>query len=312
MRSLPLPEPLPDIRRGAVLGHPIGHSQSPAMHNAAYTVLGAPFAYTAYDLQVPQLAAFLDQVRAHGSWFGLSVTMPLKNAAVDLMDTLTPVAAALGAVNTIVITTDDAGHAHLLGDNTDVAGIYNSLRHAGVGERPRAAILGGGGTAVSAIAALAHLQAVEITVFVRNLEKSAGTLEVAATLGAAVVLESFDGAAAKLAGYDVVISTLPPHGADALAEEFAAAGNDVAGALLLDVAYDPWPSALGQAWEGAGGTVVAGIEMLLYQGVEQVKLFSAAGGFGELDTVQVRDVINVMCDAIGVHRRDSHEQNMAG
>ncbi|MDD0858303.1 hypothetical protein NHF46_12030 [Arthrobacter alpinus] len=115
MRSLPLPEPLPDIRRGAVLGHPIGHSQSPAMHNAAYTVLGAPFAYTAYDLQVPQLAAFLDQVRAHGSWFGLSVTMPLKNAAVDLMDTLTPVAAALGAVNTIVITTDDAGHAHLLG-----------------------------------------------------------------------------------------------------------------------------------------------------------------------------------------------------
>ncbi|MDD0858302.1 hypothetical protein NHF46_12025 [Arthrobacter alpinus] len=88
----------------------------------------------------------------------------------------------------------------------------------------------------------------EITVFVRNLEKSAGTLEVAATLGAAVVLESFDGAAAKLAGYDVVISTLPPHGADALAAEFAAAGNDVAGALLLDVAYDPWPSALGQAW----------------------------------------------------------------
>lgn len=300
------------MRQGAVLGHPIGHSQSPAMHNAAYTVLGAPFAYTAYDLQVPQLAAFLDQVRTDGTWYGLSVTMPLKNAAVDLMDTLTPVAAALGAVNTIVITTDDAGHAHLLGDNTDVAGISNSLRHAGVGERPRAAILGGGGTAVAAIAALAHLHAVEITVFVRNFAKAAGILEVAATLGAAVVLESFDGAAAKLAGYDVVISTLPPRGADGLAAEFATAGEAVAGALLLDVAYDPWPSALGQAWEGAGGTVVAGIEMLLYQGVEQVKLFSVAGGFGELDTAQVGDVINVMCDAIGVHRRDSHEQNMAG
>ncbi|WP_308470629.1 shikimate dehydrogenase [Arthrobacter sp. N199823] len=312
MRFLPQQEPLPDIRQGAVLGHPIGHSQSPAMHNAAYTVLGAPFAYTAYDLQVPQLAAFLDQVRTDGTWYGLSVTMPLKNAAVDLMDTLTPVAAALGAVNTIVITTDDAGHSHLLGDNTDVAGIFNSLRHAGLGERPRAAILGGGGTAVSAIAALAHLHAVEITVFVRNFAKAAGILEVAATLGAAVVLESFDGAAAKLAGYDVVISTLPPRGADGLAAEFATAGEAVAGALLLDVAYDPWPSALGQAWEGAGGTVVAGIEMLLYQGVEQVKLFSVAGGFGELDTAQVGDVINVMCDAIGVHRRDSHEQNMAG
>lgn len=282
------------------------------MHNAAYAVLGANFAYQAIDVEITGLAALVARVRAEGGWYGLSVTMPLKNAAVDLVDELTPVAAALGAVNTIVCTTDDAGPAHLVGDNTDVPGIVNSLRHAGVGERPRAAILGGGGTAVSAIAALDALDAVCIDVFVRNMAKSAGTLGVAEKLGAAVELKSFDGAAQALAGYDVVISTLPPRGADGLAQDFGQRNQAVDGALLLDVAYDPWPTAIGLAWEAAGGTVVAGIEMLLYQGVEQVRLFTAAGGFGDLDTDQLGDVINVMCDAIGVQRRNPYEQNMAG
>ncbi|AIY00564.1 shikimate 5-dehydrogenase [Arthrobacter sp. PAMC 25486] len=294
------------------MGHPIGHSKSPAMHNAAYAVLGAELPYQAIDVQIPALAALVARVRTDGNWYGLSVTMPLKNAAVDLVDELTPVAAALGAVNTIVCTTDDAGRTHLVGDNTDVPGIVNSLRHAGVGERPRAAILGGGGTAVSAIAALAHLDAAAIDLYVRNPQKAAGTLDVAQKLGTAVDLESFDQAAQRLAGYDVVISTLPPHGADGLAKEFLRTGPAVAGALLLDVAYDPWPSELGLAWEQAGGTVVAGIEMLLYQGVEQVRLFTAAAGFGRLDTEQLGDVINVMCDAIGVPRRNPYEQNMAG
>lgn len=297
---------------GAVLGHPIGHSKSPALHNAAYRLIGANFNYTAIDVQVPALAGLLERVRAEGNWYGLSVTMPLKNEAHDLVDTLTPVAAALGAVNTIVCTTDDAGQAHLLGDNTDVAGIVNALRHAGVRENPRAAILGGGGTAVSAIAALAALGATDTTLFVRDAAKAADTLEVAARVGTAASLEPYTGAAAALAGFDVVISTLPPHGPDALAAEFARTGERVDGALLLDVAYDPWPSALGQAWEACGGTVVAGIEMLLYQGVEQVKLFAEAGGYGTAATDSEGDVINVMCDALGVARRNPHKQNMAG
>ncbi|WP_425861622.1 shikimate dehydrogenase [Arthrobacter sp. TWP1-1] len=298
-------------RQGAVLGHPIGHSQSPALHNAAYKALGVNFSYRAIDVEAPDLAALMAQVRSDGDWYGLSVTMPLKNAAVDLVDELTPVARTLGAVNTIIATTDDAGATFLRGDNTDVAGIVNALRHAGVGERPRAAILGGGGTAVSAIAALVDLDATEIVVFVRDPAKAAGTLEVAVALDAPASLASFDGAATNLGGFDVVISTLPPRAADGLAAEFAASAEETDG-ILLDVAYDPWPSALAQAWESRGGTVVAGIEMLLYQGVEQVKLFAEAGGYGTIATDKQGDVINVMCDAIGVHRRKPYEQNMAG
>lgn len=301
-----------DPLRGAVLGHPIGHSKSPALHNAAYAALGADLGYSAIDVQESALEGFLAQVRAEKHWYGLSVTMPLKNVAVGLMDELTPTARALGAVNTIVCTQTPAGVTHLRGDNTDVAGLVNALRHAGVAERPRAAILGGGGTAVSAVAALVQLGAPEITVFVRNLAKGSDVLAVAANLGVAISVELFDGAADALEGFDVVISTLPPRGADALAHAFAAQGAAVDGALLLDAAYDPWPSALAQAWEQAGGVVVAGIEMLLYQGVEQVKLFTVAAGYSVLDTEQVGDVMDVMCDAIGVHRRAPHEQNMAG
>jgi shikimate dehydrogenase len=67
--------------------------------------------------------------------------------------------------------------------------------------------------------------------------------------------------------------------------------------LLLDVAYDPWPSALAAAWERAGGVVVHGLEMLLYQAIEQVRLFLPEAG------PLPHDVINRMCDAIGIARR---------
>ncbi|MGA7204139.1 MAG: shikimate dehydrogenase [Specibacter sp.] len=293
--------------QGAVLGHPIGHSKSPAMHRAAYAALEIPYTYGAFDLEVAELAAFLRQVRTEAGWYGLSVTMPLKNEAAALVDQLTPVARALGSVNTVVVSATDDGGTHLLGENTDVAGIVNALRNVGVGERPRAAVLGGGGTAVAAVAALAALGAPMVDVYVRNPAKAAPTLKVARDLGVPAQLVSFDGAADALAGYGVVISTLPPHGADGLAAQVDAAGPDTSGACLLDVAYDPWPSALARVWESGGGMVVPGIEMLLYQGVEQVKLFAAAGGFPDRLAGRTRELTNVMCDALGLARRPPHE-----
>jgi len=126
---------------------------------------------------------------------------------------------------------------------------------------------------------------------------------VARRLGVPAQLLPFEAAAGALAGYDVVVSTLPPHGADALAREFSSHPADVSGRCLLDVAYDPWPSALAAAWEGRGGSVVPGIEMLLYQGVEQVKLFARAGGHQDRLTGRAADIVNVMCDALGLARR---------
>ena len=95
---------------------------------------------------------------------------------------------------------------------------------------------------------------------------------------------------------DVVISTLPPRAADGLASELAGMQARTAG-VLLDVAYDPWPSRIASVWQDGGGSVVPGLEMLLYQAVEQVRLFSRRGE--EVNAA----VIDVMCDAVGLPRR---------
>lgn len=289
------------------MGHPIGHSKSPALHNAAYTALELDYTYTAIDVQKFEFAPFLARVRTESSWYGLSVTMPLKNSAAALADDLTDAARALGAANTLVMTDGDDGVTHVLGDNTDVTGIINALIHAGVCARPRAAVLGGGGTAASAVAAFSVLGAIGVDVYVRNPEKAVALEDVAQNVGVEVRILRFDDAAQSLGGYDAVISTLPPHAGDPLAEKMLRSLESVAGACLLDVAYDPWPSALAQAWAHHGGTVVPGIEMLLYQGVEQAKLFVAAGGNADCMQGRTAEILNVMCNALGLARRPPHE-----
>ncbi len=293
-------------RFGAVLGHPIAHSKSPALHAAAYRQLGLDFSYSAEDLQPGDLDGFVQRVRSDGNWFGLSVTMPLKTAIVPLLDAVHGVAATLGVVNTVVSErTANTGPpaVRLTGYNTDVAGILNALQHAGVLGRPTAAILGGGGTAVAAVAALKDLDAPGVDIFVRDAARSSAAARTAAVVGLTHRLRPWTEAAAALARYDVVISTLPPHAADGLAAELPSAGTG--GKLLLDVAYDPWPSAIAAAWEERGGTTVPGLEMLLYQAVEQVRLFTSAG-VGGRDGAGLADqagLVNAMCDAVGLPRR---------
>ena len=103
-------------------------------------------------------------------------------------------------------------------------------------------------------------------------------------------------AVAAMAGADVVISTLPPRAADGMAAEIEGWARQTSG-VLLDVAYDPWPSRIAAVWQAGGGTVVPGLEMLLYQAVEQVRHFTGR------DEAASAEVIDVMCDAVGAPRR---------
>jgi len=285
--------------RAAVLGHPISHSKSPALHRAAYAQLGAELAYEAIDVTVDALPGFMAGVRGDGRWRGLSVTMPLKSAMAAEVDEIRGVARQLGVINTVAFETGPTT-ARLIGYNTDVAGIVNALRYAGVPAEPSAAILGGGGTAAAAVAALKELGAPAATVFVRDVGRAAEARAAAAAVGLALDVLPLAAAAPVLAAADVVVSTFPPRAADPLAAELAAAfapNGGTAGRVLLDVAYDPWPSRIAAAWTEAGGRVVPGLEMLLYQAVEQVRLFT--GFAGPLPA----EVIDVMCDAVGAPRR---------
>ncbi|MGO4805340.1 shikimate dehydrogenase [Arthrobacter sp. 2MCAF15] len=288
--------------RAAVLGHPISHSKSPALHRAAYALLGVDIAYSAIDVTEADLPDFMRQVRgevrAEGSWRGLSVTMPLKSAMVAEVDEVRGVAGALGVVNTVAFESD-GGSTRLVAYNTDVAGIVNALRHAGAAAAPTAVVLGGGGTAAAAIAALKELGAASAEVFVRDVSRASEARAASAAVGLPVQVLPLDGAAAAVATADVVISTFPPRAADGLAAEIAAGLAAASGhpGVLLDVAYDPWPSRIAAAWQEAGGTVVPGLEMLIYQAVEQVRHFT---GLGE---ALPAGVIDVMCDAVGAPRR---------
>lgn len=282
-------------KRAAVLGHPIAHSKSPALHQSAYAYLGEDISYSAIDVTEESLPAFMATVRAESGWRGLSVTMPLKSAMVREVDEVRGIARALGVVNTVVFEKAGA-RLRPVGYNTDVAGIVNALRHAGAHESPSAVILGGGGTAAAAVAALRELGGRAAEVFLRDVNRGAEAQAAAAAVGLDLRVLPISEAARAMAAADVVISTLPPRGADALAGELEELRVPASG-VLLDVAYDPWPSRVASVWQDAGGKVVPGLEMLLYQAVEQVRFFTGRGSDVN------GEVIDVMCDSVGAPRR---------
>ncbi|WP_246179969.1 shikimate dehydrogenase [Kocuria coralli] len=277
-----------------VVGHPIGHSRSPDLHHAAYRVLGLDLDYTATDLEETELVPHVLRLREDPAWRGLSVTMPLKSEAAEIADELSDLATAVGVVNTLV----HRGDGEILGHNTDVSGIIGAVRAAGeIPESPRAAILGGGGTATAAVAALQGLGAAEIDAWVRSETRAHRTTTAAEHLGIPVRLRPWEEAAEHLAGYDVVVATLPPHGCDELAAAFAAGRGRRTTGVLLDAAYDPWPSAIARAWTRAGGAVAPGIDMLVFQAIDQIRLFTGLGLETELP--RRREVIAAMCAAVG-------------
>ena len=234
---------------------------------------------------------------------GLSVTMPLKTAVIQYCDELSETARVTGAVNTVYPRGEK-----VLGDNTDVIGIVNALRHAGLEPQPlkdSAAIVGGGATAISALTALHQLGYSRVSVYARSLHKLGSVQEAADRLGVQLEQVSLAELPQNLVerGHHPVVSTLPAHAAD----EWASQLSGLKGAsathrpVLLDVAYNPWPSVLASAWEANGGTVVSGLEMLLYQAVEQVLLFTGR----ELQPAELLGLINAMCAAVDLAPRAS-------
>lgn len=261
-------------RKAAVLGHPIDHSKSPPLHTAAYDYLQRDINYGRHDVTVDELPGFVAGIRSEdrktSDWLGFSVTMPLKGGMVPLMDELSDRVQRLGFLNTVVFDADGRATGH----NTDVDGIVEALRFAG-DDATRVGgtmgILGGGGTAAAAILAAHLMQMDGVSLLVRTPDKATDHLELARSYGLEATVGHLDDFAIEAPGHRALVSTLPPRAADEVASTISA------GALppLLDAAYDPWPSRLALDWNERGGQVVSGLEMLLYQAVEQVRLFTA-------------------------------------
>lgn len=282
--------------RAFVLGHPIKHSKSPLLHRAAYRALGIKMDYERLDTREDQLADVFARYTPGQGTRGFSVTMPLKSAVKEHLDHLTPFAQAVGVVNTVYWRHDADGQLTSWGDNTDVSGIVNALRQAGfVGKPAHAAIIGGGGTATAALAALRAMGADGVRVFVRDASRAQGVADAATRLGLDLDFLPIDSFAKSYAEFDVTVCTLPAGAADGL---LATAEQGESAGYLLDVSYDPWPSVLAGEWEARGGTVTSGLEMLMYQAVDQVKLFTGHERSHPLPLQE--EVLTAMRQAVGL------------
>jgi len=272
--------------RLAVLGSPIAHSQSPALHAAAYGVLGLDWAYSAIDVAEPALREFVEGLGP--DWRGLSLTMPLKREVLGLLDSVDPVATLTGGANTVLLA---GGERH--GFNTDVYGITRAFREAGIDSLSKVRILGGGATAASVLVAVQQLGARHITLSLRTPSKAAALAALAETLGLDLQVDPLGATPGAGVTYDAIVSTLPGGASQQL--EFSSDLRHTA--VLFDVAYSPWPSVFAEQWLDVGGTVISGMEMLINQALAQVRIF--VGGDADAALPEEARVLAAMRAAVG-------------
>jgi shikimate dehydrogenase len=247
-------------KKAGVLGSPIAHSRSPQLHLAAYRALGlSDWTYQRIECGADELPAVVGGLGP--DWVGVSVTMPGKFAALQFADERTVRAELVGSANTLVRTPNG-----WRADNTDIDGVAGALAAAS----GRAVVAGSGGTARAAIVALAELGVGHITVVARNPDKAARLVELASHIGTAARFCGLDGDAVadEVAAAEVLVSTLPADVAARYVDMFAGAP------VLLDAIYDPWPTPLAATVAAAGGRVISGLQMLLYQAFAQVEQFT--------------------------------------
>jgi shikimate dehydrogenase len=249
-------------RSAAVLGKPVGHSLSPVLHRAAYQALGlTDWSYTAIECDSDGLAGLL--ARSGAEVVGYSCTMPLKRQVLRVAGSVSPEAAAIGAGNTLL-----RGPAGWHADNTDWTGIQNALAAAGLAAGGAVTVLGAGGTAQAALAALPDAD--RVTVLVREPSRAGELLATARRLDRQVSVAPLSQPQRWLDA-DLIIATLPAGAADRYAGLPFRADQ-----ALLDVVYHPWPTPLAGALAAAGAPVVSGAAMLLHQAARQVELMTGS------------------------------------
>lgn len=246
----------------AVIGHPVGHSRSPAIHNAAFAALGLDWAFVAFDV-VPGAGGDAMAAMRTLALGGLSVTMPHKAAAFAAVDRCSHEAEVLGAVNCVV-----AHGADLVGENTDGAGFVDSLRldHGVEPSGMEVVVLGAGGAARAIVLALAGAGAARIGIANRGAARAQQAVALAGSVGRVVPPEA-------AAGAGLVVNATPVgmgrDGGLALDPSWLAPGQ-----VVVDIVVDPLDTPLLQAARQRGATPVDGLGMLVHQAAHALRLWT--------------------------------------
>ncbi len=254
-----------------VLGWPVAHSRSPAMHNAAFRALELDALYVPIAVPPERLPAMIESLRAFGV-AGVNVTLPHKTAVMPLLDDLTAAARAVSAVNTILVR-----DGKLIGDNTDAEGLTRSLRASAVQlAGANAVVLGAGGAARAAVYGLAIAGASRIAIAARAFPEAERLVrELAPMCSAALRALPLDAElATELARCTLLIqSTSATLGSDSSSPEIArsfAASLPLAAlpahAAVCDLVNKPLQTTVLAAARARGLHTVDGLGMLLHQG----------------------------------------------
>jgi len=272
-----------------VIGDPVEHSLSPALHNAALRELGLDWAYVAFHVPAGRAKEAVAAMADLGIR-GLSVTMPHKAAAAAACQRLTPVAARLGAVNTVTLS-----NGELSGDSTDGAGFIDSLADRGwLADGKRCLVLGAGGAARAVVLALAEAGAARVGVVARQPEQA---LDVSSLAGSAGVVGSVEAVEES----DLVVNATPV----GMRAGHGGAGPDERqslpfeldpswlgpGQLVADLIYAPATTPLLAVARARGADTRSGLGMLIHQAARQLTIWTGrAAPIGVMSAAALREL----------------------
>ena len=252
-----------------LIGHPVEHSFSPPMHNAAFQKLGMDYAYVAFDVNPSDLSSAIEGAKSLNIK-GFNVTIPHKIEVMQYLDELDEVASLIGAVNTI-------DFKNLKGYNTDGIGAVRAIEEVSSIKDKNIIVAGAGGASRAISFYLAKFGASSITILNRNVDKAqnlAGDV-LKSDLISDVNSDSISQINGYLANADILVDTTPlgmdPHIDD---EPIAMADNMHEDLVVFDAVYNPNETVLIKEAIKAGAKPVYGIKMLLYQGAESFKIWT--------------------------------------
>jgi shikimate dehydrogenase len=254
-----------------ILGNPLAHSYSPAMHNSALAALGLDCVYVPFSVEAAGLPVLLDALKSV-NFLGVNVTQPHKQAVIPHLDEVSEISRKMGAVNTIVNR-----DGKLFGTTTDPEGFLRGFSEAGHTFEGRSVVVLGNGGAARTIAFALFLMsgAKRVTVVARDAKKSdALAAEVLEKTGRTLETLPLEGYASHAAGFDVVVNTTPlgmhpDIAASPLRPEWIHPGQ-----IVYDILYNPEETTLMRDARARGCAVVGGLAMLVHQGIASFRLWT--------------------------------------
>ena len=243
-----------------LIGWPVEHSRSPAMHNAAFAALGLDWQYVLLPTPTEQLERVLGRLRS-GELSGANVTIPHKSTVLLLLDEIDSAARSIGAVNSIVMR-----RGQLVGYNTDAVGFARALSQTGVEVKNKpCAVLGAGGSARAVVYALSQLDA-HVTVYARDLSKARAvynTVRLLSKLGTVDRETALIVNTTPVGMWPQVNASPWPDGVDFPPNAFA-----------FDLIYNPLHTRWMSQAEHAGLRTTNGLAMLVHQGAAAFEMWT--------------------------------------